>query len=64
MEWLSSVVLVKKANRKWPICVDFMDLNKACLKDIFPMPFDLVVDSTTGHKMLSFMDPYYGFNQI
>ncbi|KAF5470724.1 hypothetical protein F2P56_011221 [Juglans regia] len=29
-EWLFNVVLVKKANGKWRMCVDFTDLNKAC----------------------------------
>ena len=28
--WLSNVVLVKKANGKWRMCVDYTDLNKAC----------------------------------
>ena len=37
-EWLANVVLVRKANRKWRMCVDFTDLNKACLKDNFPLP--------------------------
>ena len=32
-EWLANVVLVKKANEKWRMCVDFTDLNKACPKD-------------------------------
>ena len=27
-EWISNVVLVKKANGKWRMCVDFTDLNK------------------------------------
>ena len=37
-DWLVNVVLVKKANEKWRMCMDFMDLNKACLKDSFPLP--------------------------
>ena len=37
-EWLANVVMVKKANEKWKMCVDFMDLNSACLKDSFPLP--------------------------
>ena len=37
-EWLANIVLVKKANEKWRICIDFTDLNKACLKDSFPLP--------------------------
>jgi len=31
-EWLTNMVLVKKANGKWRMCVDFTDLNKACLR--------------------------------
>ena len=37
-DWLANVVLIKKANGKWRMCVDFTDLNKACLKDSFPLP--------------------------
>ena len=64
-DWLANVVLVKKANGKWRICVDFTDLNKACPKDSFPLPrIDQLVDSTTGHKLLTFMDAFSGYNQI
>jgi hypothetical protein len=37
-EWLTNVVIVKKSNGKWRMCVDFTDLNKACPKDSFPLP--------------------------
>ena len=37
LEWLADVVLEKMANGKWRICMDFMDLNKVCLKDSFPL---------------------------
>lgn len=30
LEWLANVVMVKKANRKLRMCVDFKDLNSAC----------------------------------
>ncbi|KAF5450622.1 hypothetical protein F2P56_030954 [Juglans regia] len=47
------------------MCVDFTDLNKVCLKDSFPLPhIDLIVDSMAGHRKLSFMDTYSGYNQI
>ena len=36
--WLANIVLVKKANGKWRMCVNFTDLNKACPKDSFPLP--------------------------
>ena len=64
-DWLANVVLVKKTNRKWRMCVDFTNLNKACLKDSFPLPrIDQLVDSTAGHKLLTFMDAFLGYNQI
>ena len=45
--------------------MDFTDLNKACPKDNFPLPrIDQLVDSTAGHKLLTFMDAFSGYNQI
>ena len=65
LEWLVDVVMVKKANGKWRMCVDFKDLNNACPKDNFPLPkIDQLIDSTTGHKLLTFMDAFSGYNQI
>ena len=65
LDWLANVVMGKKANGKWRMCVDFTDLNKACPKDSYPLPrIDQLVDSTAGHKLLSFMDAFSGYNQI
>ena len=45
--------------------MDFTDLNKACLKDSFPLPrMDQLMDSTTVHKLLTFMDAFSGYNPI
>uniref|UniRef100_A0A2N9GP47 Uncharacterized protein n=1 Tax=Fagus sylvatica TaxID=28930 RepID=A0A2N9GP47_FAGSY len=64
-DWLANVVMVKKNTGKWRMCVDFTDLNKACPKDSFPLPrIDQLVDSTAGHKLLTFMDAFSGYNQI
>ncbi|KAL0352498.1 UNVERIFIED_CONTAM: Retrovirus-related Pol polyprotein from transposon gypsy [Sesamum calycinum] len=55
----------KPPNGKWRLCIDFTDLNKACPKDPFPLPrIDILVDSTSGCEMLSFLDAYQGYNQI
>ena len=35
-EWLANVVLVKKANGKWRLCIDFTDINKACQRIASP----------------------------
>jgi hypothetical protein len=64
-EWLANVMLVKKSNGKWRMCVDFTGLNKACPKESFPLPrINLSVDSMSGHELLSFMDAFSGYNQI
>ena len=64
-EWLANVVLVKKANGKWRLCIDFTDINKACPKDSFRLPrIDLIVDATAGHELLSFMDAFSDYNHI
>ena len=59
------MVMVKKANEKWRMCVDFMDLNRACPKDSYLLPqIDILVDSMAKHQLLSFMDAFSGYNQI
>ncbi|GAU35398.1 hypothetical protein TSUD_160490 [Trifolium subterraneum] len=63
--WLSNVVLVKKSNGKWRMCVDYTDLNRTCPKDAYPLPnIDKLVDNSSGFKLLSFMDAYSDYNQI
>ena len=47
------------------MCMDFTNLNKACPKNSFPLPrIDQLMDSTTGHKLLTFMDAFSRYNQI
>lgn len=63
--WIAYVVMALKPNGTWKMCVDYTDLNKACPKNIFPLPrLYRPVDSSTGHALLSFMDAYSGFHQI
>ncbi|WKA03511.1 hypothetical protein VitviT2T_021615 [Vitis vinifera] len=64
-KWLANFVPVPKKDGKVRVCVDFRDLNKASPKDDFPLPhIDMLVDSTTGHSMLSFIDGFSRYNQI
>ena len=38
------------------MCVDYTSFNKACPKDLFPLPqIDQVVDSTLGYEILSLL---------
>ncbi|WKA06492.1 hypothetical protein VitviT2T_024388 [Vitis vinifera] len=64
-KWLANVVPIPKKDGKVRVCVDFKDLNKANLKDDFPLPhIDLLVNSIASHLMLSFMDGFFEYNQI
>jgi hypothetical protein len=63
--WLANLVLVKKNNGKWQMCVYYTSLNKACPKAPFPLPrIDQIVDSTAGCELLCFLDAYSGYHQI
>ena len=64
-KWLGNIVMVKKMNGKWRMCVDFIELNKACPKDTYALLcIDMLVDSTTCHQLLSFIDAFSGYKQI
>jgi len=55
--------MVKKANGKWRVCVDFTDLNKVFPKDSYHLPrINQLVDSTAGHQLLSFIDAFSWYN--
>lgn len=57
-KWLANVVMVKKKNGKWRMCVYFTDFNKACPKDSFSLlQIVQLVNSTTEHKLLSSWTP-------
>ena len=60
-EWIANIV--RKKNGKIRVCIDFYDLNNACPKDDFPLPItEVMVEATTSHEALSFMDGSLGYN--
>jgi hypothetical protein len=64
-EWLANTVMVKKANGKWRMCIDFIDLNKACPNDEFPLPrIDSLVDAAASSELMSLLDCYSRYHQI
>ncbi|KAI0529371.1 hypothetical protein KFK09_001920 [Dendrobium nobile] len=63
--WLANIVMVRKGSEAWRMCIDYTYLNKDYPKDSFSLPrIDQLVDTTSGHQMLSFMDAYSRYNQI
>jgi hypothetical protein len=63
--WLANVVMVKKKNGKWRMCIYFTDLNKCCPKDDFPLSrIDKVVESAVGCETMALLDCFSGYHQI
>lgn len=55
----------KKKNGEIRLCVDFRDLNRASLKDHYPLPsMEKKLQRVSGSKRFSFLDGYSGYNQI
>ncbi|RDX64910.1 hypothetical protein CR513_56474, partial [Mucuna pruriens] len=64
-KWVTNIVLVPKKDGKVRMCVDYWDLNRASLKNDFPLPhIDVLVDNITQHGFFSFMDGFLGYNKI
>jgi hypothetical protein len=65
-DWISNIVPVeKKETKKLRVYIDFRDLYKATPKDEYPMPIaGFLVNSASGHRVLSFLDGNVGYNQI
>ncbi|GKV15413.1 hypothetical protein SLEP1_g26207 [Rubroshorea leprosula] len=64
-EWVANLVLVKKENGKWRMCIDYTNLNHACPKDCYPMPsINKLVEAASGNERLSLLDAYSGYHQV
>lgn len=56
--------MVKKASKKWKMCVDYINLNRAFPKDSYTLSnIHKFIDNSFGYKLLSFMDADSGCNQ-
>ncbi|GJV13306.1 reverse transcriptase domain-containing protein [Tanacetum coccineum] len=63
--WTPADMTVKKVDGSWRMCIDFKDLNKACPKDLYPLPeIDWKIESLMGFQYKCFLDAYKGYHQI
>ena len=63
--WLANLVPVRKKNGEIRICIDFRNLNKASLKDNYPLPkMDLILQNIVGSQRMSMLDGFSRYNQI
>jgi hypothetical protein len=64
-QWLANIVMVRKKNGKWRMCIDFTDLNKCCPKDNFTVVrMDQIVDTAAGIETMALLDCFLGYHQI
>ena len=63
--WLANLVPVRKKNGEIRICIDFRNLNKASLKDNYPLPkMDTILQNIVGSQIMSMLDGFSGYNHI
>jgi hypothetical protein len=64
-QWLANIIMVRKKNGKWRMCIDFIDLNKCCPKDNFPLErIDQIVDTAVGSETMALLDYFSGYRKI
>ena len=64
-KWVSNLVSVRKKTGEIRLCIDFRNLNRASLKDNYPLPkMDHILQRVVGSKRISLLDGFSGYNQV
>ena len=64
-DWISNLVSVRKKTGEIRLCIDFRNLNKASLKDNYPLPkMDHILQRVVGSKIISLLYGFSGYNRV
>ena len=64
-DWVSNLVAVRKKTGEIRLCIDFRNLNRASLKDNYPLPrMEHILQKVVGSKRISLLDGFSGYNQV
>ena len=64
-EWISNLVSVRKKTGEIRLCIDFRNLNRASLKENYPLPkMDHILQRVVGSRRISLLDGFSGYNQV
>jgi hypothetical protein len=63
--WGAPVIFVRNKDGSWRLCIDYRQLNKATIKNQYPLPrIDVLFDQTKGVTMFSKIDLRSGYHQF
>ena len=64
-DWVSNLVVVRKKTGEIRLCIYFKNLNRASLKDNYPLPkMEHILQRVVGSKRISLLDGFSGYNQV
>jgi hypothetical protein len=63
--WAAPAIFIQKKDGSWRICIDYHQLNKATIKNQYPLPrIDDLFDQMKGATMFSKIDLQSGYHQL
>jgi hypothetical protein len=63
--WGAPVIFIRKKDRSWSLCIDYHQLNKATIKNQYPLPrIDDLFDQMKGATVFSKIDLRSGYHQL
>jgi hypothetical protein len=63
--WGAPAIFIRKKDGSWRLCIDYRQLNKATIKNHYPLPrIDDLFDQMKGARVFSKIDLRSGYHQL